>query len=456
MSDDGRHERRAELLGVVTMAIPVVITTSSRALMDVADYVMIAQLGLSEAQAAILPAQMIMWVYIILGMGVVSLVSSFASQSLGRQQYRECSTYAWQGLYLAAAIGITAAVLRPLLPGLIGLIGHEPAVQELELAYSRVALFTAGPTVAANALGWFFVGIHRPWVTMWSVLEANVVNIAVSLVLIFGFFGVPAMGIVGAAWGTFAGVSYRTVRLTCILVTPSMEQTYGSRQTWRPSAKKLRQLLRAGLPCGLHWVSEVLAWSIFVTVLVGTKFGTPHLVATNTAWQYLRISFMPAMGVGQALTALVGKSIGAGDPQRAIRETRIAVSITGVYMISLAFVYGVFRHELIMIFNTDPAVVEIGGKLMICAAVFQMFDALGITYSSALRGAGDTLIPSVFFVVNSWLIIVGGGWLATKLFPELGSLGPWLAAASFIVIAGIFLWLRWRGGAWMKIDLLST
>ncbi len=456
IANGGRQRRRAELVAVVAMAVPVVITTSSRALMDVADYVMIAQLGQSEAQAAILPAQLVMWVYIILGMGIVSLVSTFAAQSLGRGQYRECSTYAWQGLYLAAVVGITAAALRPLLPGLIALIGHELAVQELELAYSRVALLTAGPAVAANALGWFFVGIHRPWVTMWSVLEANVVNIAVSLVLIFGFFGVAPMGIVGAAWGTFVGVSYRTIRLTCTLLAPSMERTYGSRRTWRPSANKLRQLLRAGLPCGLHWVSEVLAWSIFVTVLVGTKFGTAHLVATNTAWQYLRISFMPAMGVGQALTALVGKSIGAGDPQRAMRETRIAVAITGVYMISLAIVYGVFRHELIMLFNTDPTVVEIGGKLMICAAVFQMFDALGITYSSALRGAGDTFIPSVFFVVNSWLIIVGGGWLAVTLYPEMGSLGPWLAASGFIVIAGLFLWMRWRSRAWMKIDLLNT
>ncbi len=453
LMDDQRRQRRGEVRNVIAMAIPVVITTSSRALMDIADYIMITCLGSDEAQAAILPGQMVMWVYIVLGMGIVSLVSTFASQSLGRKQYRECSTYAWQGLYIAAVAGVIAVVLRPFLPVLIAAIGHEPAVQELERAYTRVALLTAGPTIAANALGWFFVGIHRPWTTMWSVIEANAVNVVVSVVLIFGYLGFEPMGIVGAAWGTLAGVSYRAVRLAFSLVSPSMERVYASRHTWRPSGTKLRQLLRAGLPCGAHWVSEVLAWSVFVTVLVGTRFGTAHLVATNTAWQYLRMSFMPTVGVGQALTALVGKSIGAGDPQRAIRETRFAMIITLAYMGALSVVYGLFGRELIKLFNDDPAVAEIGAGIMICAAVFQLFDALGITYNSALRGAGDTFIPSAFFIISSWILIVGGGWLVATLWPGLGSLGPWLAASSFIIIAGVFLWWRWHGRAWMKIDL---
>ena len=282
------------------------------------------------------------------------------------------------------------------------------------------------------------------------------VNVVVSIVLIFGFLGFEPMGIVGAAWGTFVGVSYRTVRLTLAMITPSMQRTFASRRTWRPSAGKLKALLRVGLPCGLHWVSEVLVWAIFVTVLVGTKFGTAHLVATNTAWQYLRIAFMPTVGVGQALTDLVGKSIGAGDPQRAIRETRYAVLITFAFLGSLSLVYGFFGRDLIALFNDEPDIVRIGGSIMICAAVFQLFDALGITYESALRGAGDTFVPAMFFIFSGWVIIVGGGWLMVTACPQLGSLGPWLTASGLIVITGLFLWWRWRTRAWMKINLLEN
>jgi MATE family multidrug resistance protein len=263
------------------------------------------------------------------------------------------------------------------------------------------------------------------------------------------------MGIAGAAWGTLAGVSYRTVRLTCVLLGPVTHRAYASRDSWHPSLTKMKRLLRAGAPCGLHWLSEVVVWTIFVTVLIGTKFGTAHLVATNTAWQYLRLSFMPALGVGQALTALVGKSIGAGDPQRAMRETQWAATITLFYMGSLAVLYGVLGRGLIGLFSDDRSVIEIGGSIMICAAVFQLFDGLGITYNSALRGAGDTVVPSVFFVVSTWGIIVGCGWCVATAMPELGSLGPWIVASGLIAITGVFLWWRWNRRAWMKIDLFG-
>ncbi len=448
-----RLRRRAEVANVIKVSIPVVITTSSRAVMDIVDYVMITRLHLAEAQAAILPAQIVMWSYIVLGFGIATMVNTFASQCLGRKEHRECSAYAWQAVYLALIFGLIGLVLRPLLPDLIALVGHEPHVQALELAYARVAVLTVAPTIAAYALGWFFVGVHRPWITMWSAIEANVVNIVVSYVLIFGHLGFEPMGIAGAAWGTLAAVSYRTLRLALTMLAPSMNEVFGSRSTWRLSRHRITELLRVGFPCGLQFLCEVVVWAIFVTVLVGTKFGTIHQIATNTAWQYMRIAFLPTIGVGQALTALVGKSIGTGDPKRAIRETRVASMITFAYMGSLSLLYWRKGPALIAVFNADPEVVRIGATVMLCAAVFQLFDALGIAYSAALRGAGDTFIPSMFFIVSHWIIVVGGGWLIARRYPELGSIGPWLAASALIVITAIFLWWRWHSRAWMKMTI---
>lgn len=288
---------------------------------------------------------------------------------------------------------------------------------------------------------------------MWSALEANVVNIVVSFVLMFGYFGFEPMGIAGAAWGTMAAVCYRTVRLMVTLIAPSLDQKYHCRETWQPSWQRLKNLFRVGGPCGAQWFCDVVVWAIFVNVLIGRTFGTVHLIATNTAWQYMRIAFLPTMGVGQALTALVGKSIGAGDPERAQRETAMALKITLIYMSLLSMAYVCFGGRLISWFNASPEVISIGATIMICTAVFQLFDALSIVYTSALRGAGDTFVPSMFFMVSNWVIIVGGGWAMVKLFPELKSLGPWIAASTLIIVAGIFLWLRWRSGVWMKIKL---
>jgi MATE family multidrug resistance protein len=450
-----RHQRRAEVRNVIAMAIPMVITTSSRAVMDIVDYVMITRLDAAEAQAAILPAQIVMWSYMIIGVGIVSMVNTFASQSLGRKEYRRCSAYAWQSIYIAALFGGISLAVRPLLSTLLASIAHEPAVQAMELAYARVALITAAPTIAAYGLGWFFVGVHRPWVTMWSAVEANVVNAVVSFVLIFGHLGFEPMGIAGAAWGTLAAVCYRFIRLAVTMLGPRAAKMFATRETWHPSWSCMKGLIRIGLPCGCQWLCEVVVWAIFVNVLVGTKFGTVHLIATNIAWQFMRLAFLPTMGVGQALTSLVGKSIGAGLPNRALREARIATLITLAYMGALSIVYWFYGPALISLFNDDPEVVDLGAKVMKCAAVFQLFDAIGIAYNSALRGAGDTFIPSLFFIVSNWVIIVGCGWIVATQFPQLGSIGPWLAASGLIVIAGVFLWWRWHSKAWMKLNLFD-
>ena len=437
------------------MAIPMVIMTSSRALMDVADYVMITGLRLPEAQAAMLPAQTIMWSYIVMGIGLVSVVNTFASQALGRGDPKLCSAYGWQSLYIAVALGLLGVAVRPLLPALIGWFGHDAGVQAMELAYTRVALLTTAPTIASYGLAWFFVGVHRPWTATWSAIEANVVNIVVSYVLIYGYLGFTAHGIAGAAWGTFAAVSYRAIRLSLTMLTPAMACGFDTRRTWRLAWRPLRDLLRVGIPCSVQWICDVTVWAIFVNVLIGSKFGTAHLIATNSAWQYMRIAFLPTMGVGQALTALVGRSIGARLPDRAMRETRMALIVTLAYMGTLSTLYTLFGGWLIARFNADPEVVRIGRTIMYCAACFQLFDAIAITYNSALRGAGDTFVPSLFFIISNWLIIVGGGSLMVRFYPSLGSLGPWLAASLLITIAGVFHLWRWRSLAWMRIDLFA-
>jgi len=250
-----------------------------------------------------------------------------------------------------------------------------------------------------------------------------------------------------------AAVIYRMVRLAVAMWLPSPAAAFATRTMWRPSWRRLASLLRVGMPCGVQWLTEVVVWAIFVNVLVGAKFGTAHLIATNIGWQFMRIAFMPTIGVGRALSALVGKSIGEGDPKRAMREARFVAVITSVYMGALAVVYTIFGHGLIALFNASAEVAVIGAKVMICVSAFQLFDALGITYGAALRGAGDTFVPSVFFIISHWIIVVGGGWWVASAYPQLGSIGPWIAGSVLIAVTSVFLWWRWNGRAWMRIDL---
>jgi MATE family, multidrug efflux pump len=454
-NNTAESDRRQGVWAVVRMSLPIVIANSCRMLMDVSDYWMISRTGNTDASAAILPTQMIMWSYMVLGMGMLSIVTTLASQSLGRGQLKNCSGYAWQCLYLSGVFWIVGALLWPFLPRVFAWVGNDPAIQDLQLRYARIAVWTIGPTIAASGLSSFFNGIHRPTVTMLVALEGIVVNAAVSYVLIFGKLGAPAMGIEGAAWGTVVGTAYRAIRLTSWLCVPSMHNRFDSRSTWRPDWQKMVSIFRFGGPAGLQWCSDVTVWAIFTAVLVGSYFTKTDQLATNAAWQYLRVSFIPCIGIGMALSSMVGKAIGAKRPDEAIRVTRIATTIMIIYMAVFSLVFLIWREGLIAFFTDDPAVVEIGAKVMICAAVFQIFDALGIGYNSALRGAGDTFAPSVVFIVSHWVIVIGGGFLVAELRPDLGSIGPWMAASVLIIFIGLYLWWRWNRRKWMSIDVFK-
>lgn len=452
---DVKRRRREEIRSVIRLSVPTVITLCSRMFMDIADFFMISRTGAAAkaSMAAILPAQITMWTFIVGGFATISIVNTFVAQSLGRNRPQDTSAYAWQGVYLSFVFGAFGLGLWPLLPYIFAAIGHAPKIQALELTYARIGVLSFGVTIASEALSGFFNGLHRPKVTMWTAIEANLINVVVSWVLIFGHFGLPALGIAGAAWGTFVGVVYRFGRLLVTFLSGDFARVYGARRTYPVDFAKMRSILRVGYPNGLQGTSDVLVWCLFVNILIGKMFDPNALVASNVVWQYLRLTFMPSFGVGIAVSALVGKAIGQGDHEMAVRMTRIALWILGGYLATLAMVFLTFRHSLIAVFNSDPEIVRIGASVLVCAAVFQLFDGIGIGFHSALKGAGDTLWPAILFVVSHWLIVVGGGYAMARLFPEWGVLGPWWAAATLIIFLAFILWRRWSGGAWRRVDI---
>jgi MATE family multidrug resistance protein len=172
---------------------------------------------------------------------------------------------------------------------------------------------------------------------------------------------------------------------------------------------------------------------------------------------------MPTVGVSTAVNSLVGKYIGAGKPNTGVARARLGLTMAVLYMTFCGAMFFIFRHSLVSVFvggDTPPEqvreIVDIGGRIMVCAAVFQLFDAFGIVYTGALRGAGDTLWPSVATIVYSWTFIVGLGWGLAVHVPQWESIGPWIGAAVFIIFYGVTMSLRFEGGAWRKIRLVAA
>ncbi len=440
-------------LTLLRLAGPIIATMISHTVMSFADFVMVSWLG-TQAQAAIAPAGVFVWLLLCFGVGVLNAVNTFVSQSLGRGRLRDCSAYAWQGVHLAVVLSIVMAPLWWLTEPVFALVPHEPEVKALEIEYIQIRLLGLFPIIASVSLANFFNGIHRPGVQLLAVVLANLFNILANCVLIFGVWGFPAMGIAGAAWATVAATVFHVVILFAMFLHPRFADTYGCRQTWRVDWEKLKRLVWFGLPIGLHAIAEVAGWTFFALYLVG-RFGTVQLAANNVCFKFNEISFMPAVGLSVALSAAVGKSLGKRDPELAKRYARWGLAFTVAYMSLVGASFALFRYPLVSLLTSDPQVIEWAAKIMLCLAVFQVSDAFHLAYSGVLKGAGDTHWPAWVGITGSMLFLVGGGIWISRAFPQLESLGPWIMAAIFIILLGIVFSLRYLGGKWQRMDILE-
>ncbi|MFO0827138.1 MAG: MATE family efflux transporter [Phycisphaerales bacterium] len=474
MSDAGNNAI-SPIREVFAMAWPTVLTMLSYTAMQFMDSLMVAQVGPLEVAAQ---GNGGMWSFTLVAFlfGVVTMVNSFVAQALGANRPHEVARYAWAGLWFSLLAWLALMVPYAfVLPSIFARMGHEPELLRLEAAYAQVLLLGGIVTLGAKSISQFFFGIQAPRVVAVAAIVGNVVNVLLNYVLIYGERGLPSLGlpgmpgaptlgVTGAAIATIVGTGTEMMLPLSVFLSRRMHERFGTRDAWRFDARALRDLIKVGAPNSLAFGNEILCWGVFMSWLVG-MFGTLHLTAGWITLRYMHVSFMPAVGFATAATALVGKYVGAGMPDVAAQRARMCVGLALVYMTACGVTFGVFRHELIELFargaQTTPeqveALVRIGGWMMICAAVFQTFDAIGVVFSGALRGAGDTLFPGLVTVVFSWVFIVGLGWLlATRLAPRWESFGPWVASSVYIILLGIVVGARFYSGAWKRKRLVAA
>jgi len=447
----------AELLRI---ALPSVAAMVSYPLKQFVDARMVAALGetavAAQGNGAIVALTLLAFV-----MGMLSVVNTFASQCLGAHRPTEAPAYAWNGLWLALFSAAVVAGLALWIDDVFALLGHTGPLLELESAYARTLLLGAFFPMAARGMAYFFYGVHRPNVVLVAMVVGLVVNVGLNALLIEGRLGFPALGIVGAGVATVVASASELLIPFVLFLSPPLNQRFQTLRAWRPSRARLGELWRVGWPAGLMLANELLCWGLFTAWIV-PRFGEAHNAASWIALRYMQLSFMPTVGLQIAVTAVVGRRIGAGDAAGAHQRAMLGVLLGMVYMGLFALVMAVFRKPMVGFFLTEAvppqqaqAIIRIGSQVMVIAAVFQVFDALGIILIGALRGAGDTLAPGLLMAGLAWTTLVGGSAAVAAALPGLGSAGPWAAATLYIVLVGVVMALRYRQGRWRRMSVLT-
>lgn len=466
---------------LIAIAGPTVATMTSYTMMTFTDKWLVSRLG-PEYVGAQGNGGLASWAPQAFAYGMLQVVNTYVSQNMGAGRARRGAAYAWNAIYLAAIFALLMQPYAFALPAIFRLAGVDGRQAELGAEFGKVLVWGCFLNMATRALSQFFYGLHRARVVMAAGIIANVVNLFASALLVFGatadqyrlgWFGEiiawtgravgmeRGMGMVGSAWGTvFATVVELAIPLA-VFLGPKMAREYGTRESWRPSWPHMRDILRLGWAGGAMFANEMVCWGFFMVYLV-SHFGKAHASAGWMAHQYMSLSFMPAVGMSVATTALVGKYIGMGRHDLAAGRFWLALKVSAVYMGLCGVCFVVFRRELIGFFleaGTPPAeaeeLIRLGSTMLIATACFQLFDAGAMVTSGALRGAGDTVFPGLATIVASWTVIVGGGLLLAKFAPGLESLGAWIAAAAYIATLCVLLVGRFLTGKWKQIRLLE-
>ncbi len=468
------------LVEMLTIAAPVVATMSSFTLMQFVDKWMVSRISPDPIWiAAQNNGSMAVFVPVAAIMGVLTIINTYVAQNLGAGKPERGSAYAWNGLWIAVVAWLALLPYTALLPAIFRWAGHadppnDPRLIGLELEYGQVLLYGCVLTMATRGIAQYFYGMHRPMTVLIAALAGNLTNCALNLLLIFGdgpmpadfsVFGsaassvaqaldIPPLGLAGAAIATLIGLGVEFAIPFMVFLSPGMNAKYRTRAAWRPSIPHMKDLARLGWPGGLMFGNEMICWAYFTVVLVA-QFGTAHQTAGYIALQWMHMSFMPAVGISVAITAIVGRCMGMNRPDLAARRTWLGLAITLVYMGGCALAFVLLRGPMIGMFAPDDMppqtraeLIRIGSLVMIAAATFQLFDATAIAANGALRGAGDTVWPGVATLVLSWLFVVGGGRLAVEYLPTWESLGPWAAASLYVIVLGLAFFIRFLGGRW--------
>lgn len=435
--------------------------------MGFGDAAMVAPLGEDAIAATTTGASNALNLFIF-PMGLVFIVQSFVAQLAGRGDIAGGRRYAWYGLIVSVVAGLAAAGFVFALPSLTAGLGFTENVRALLIDYMAIRLFSCGAVIAVEVIGNWYGALGNTVLPMFVSFMSMVLDVFLNWVLIYGKLGAPAMGVQGAALSSAISsviafivifVAFLRAKVDPSKLPPAAEEPSVLDVAVNPPKTRVAEflrMLRFGVPSGANWFLEFAAFTVFINVIV-VRLGTTSVAAMMAVVQVNSIAFMPSFGVSTAGAILVGQAIGAGEKARVSGIVRRTMTLAAGWQVFVGVVYAIIPGTVMSIFGAADSeqgrdLVRLGATLLLVSSAWQLFDAIAISLSEALRAAGDTAWCMWARILLAWFLFLplAGGLVIW------GGVGPVGAIGCFVVyLAGLALMMvyRYRSGAWKNIDL---
>jgi MATE family multidrug resistance protein len=377
------------------------------------------------------------------------------AQNDGAGNKRSCARATAQSIRLAFVGWPLLILMIPLVKLFFESLGHLPEQVDLEMTYLRILIYGSIFGLLRHALAGFFIGLGRTRVVMIANLIGMLVNIPANWILIFGKFGIPAMGIAGAAIGTLLGSVTIMLILLFIYLSPAYRSEFGTATEIGFDKRIAKILVKYGTPAGIETFLNVAAFNFFVQLMF--SYGPDTAAAVTIAFNYDMLAFIPMLGLGFAATTLTGRYVGAQNIPGAERSTLLTMLVAWSFASILVVLFVLGAKPLVAIFASSlegggSDVAELAVTMLRLAAIYILADATQLIFAGALRGAGDTKFVMRLSVVMHWFF-AGIAWYAIKV-AVISPVSMWVIFICFVMSLGIAMYLRYRFGKWREMSLV--
>jgi multidrug resistance protein, MATE family len=424
------------------LAVPVMLSNLGHILMGVADNIMVGHISPVSLAAAGL-ATVIFNVLMLFGIGVSYAVTALVAESAGKNQHEDIVQTMRHGLVINLTNAIILAGLVFAGANVLYHLGQSDDVVREAIPYLNIIAISLLPILFFQSFKQFAEGLSNTTVALVIVLSANVVNIVLNYILIFGHLGFPALGLNGAGYATLLSRTFMAAGIALYIYYKPDFRKYRAafRVAGQYSRKLFHKMLRIGVPSGTQFIFEVAAFD-FSLVMMGW-FGIVPQAAHQIVINLASLTYMVTAGLAAAATVRVGFFSGQGD---AANMSRAAYSllVMGLMLMSVfALIFMTMRNILPAFYLSpeDAAVIPVASSLLVIAGLFQLSDGVQVICNGALRGLQDVKVPSVFIFISYWVVgLPLGYWLAFSL--KVGPLGIWIGLLIGLTLTASAMFLR--------------
>lgn len=446
----GDVTRRRLVAIIYRLALPVVLASISQTLMGLVDTLMVGRLG--EAPLAAVGVATLLFSAVAMSIKALDVAAqTYTARRIGEGRDSEVGAILATAVTVSVVAGALFMLVGLLWPtGLMSLVSRDPEVQRLGRDYLVYRYAGMLPLLVYFMCKAVFDGIGWTRIGMTVGIGMNLLNVLLNWLLIFGKFGLPEMGVGGAALASSVSAALAAVVIVGYALRPAIRHRFRllCRTNFQPHL--IGPFLRIGWPPALQTLGNLVAVLVFFFIL--GRISTLAVAASNVVLRIASLSFMPGFGIGAAVQTLVGQSLGRKDPRGARRASWGGVGLALVFMGVFGVAFVAIPGTLLRVFSSSEALIQAGIPILRLLGLVQVIDAVGLTLAGTLRGAGSTKAVMLVDIITGFGLLPPLAYLLGIVL-NWGLMGVWLALLIWFTLFAVgMVWLFLRSD-WEEVRL---